>query len=165
MTDPADPTRKVDDLVKLQFDYAWKWFDFHAKQRTTLFNYYLIIAGILANALVTSYKEHYDAIIQALGALGAVTSLAFMIFDVRNRDMAAQAENVLEKLEEDVLFPTTFTDQQQSRLGLLLVERRTGMREGGSRTIYANILKHKWWIRGIQIAVGIAFALAALFLR
>jgi hypothetical protein len=39
------------------------------------------------------------------------------------------------------------------------------MREGDKRTIWANILKHKYWIRGIQIAVAIAFALAAFFLR
>jgi hypothetical protein len=104
MADLGDPSGKVDDLVKLQFDYAWKWFDLHAKQRTTLFNYYLIIVGILANALVTSYKEHYDTIIQALGTLGVITSLAFLVFDVRNRGMAAQAESVLEKLEEDIPF-------------------------------------------------------------
>lgn len=31
------------DLVKMQFDYAWKWFDFHARQRTTMFNFTIIL--------------------------------------------------------------------------------------------------------------------------
>jgi hypothetical protein len=46
-----------DDLQKLRADYAWKWFDLHAKQRMTLFNYFLIIAGIFANAILLSFRD------------------------------------------------------------------------------------------------------------
>jgi len=28
-------------------DYAWKWFEYHAKQRISMFNYFLIVSGIL----------------------------------------------------------------------------------------------------------------------
>lgn len=43
-------------MLRLRLDYAWNWFDLHAKQRMTLFYYFLIIAGILANALVATTK-------------------------------------------------------------------------------------------------------------
>jgi hypothetical protein len=46
-----------DDIQKMRADYAWKWFDLHAKQRMTLFNYFLIIAGIFANAILLSFKD------------------------------------------------------------------------------------------------------------
>src|SRR4051812_49073283 len=45
------------ELLKLRADYAWKWFDLHAKQRMTLFNYFLIVAGILANGILLTLKD------------------------------------------------------------------------------------------------------------
>src|SRR3954462_11298895 len=49
------------ELLKLRADYAWKWFDLHAKQRMTLFNYFLIIAGIFANATLLTFKDSASA--------------------------------------------------------------------------------------------------------
>ena len=99
---------KVDDLTKMQFDYAWKSFDFHAKQRTTIFNYFMVIVGILANALVTAYKEGYQALVYPIALLGAATSVAFIVFDIRNRQLVRQAEDVLEKLEDSQIYPEAF---------------------------------------------------------
>jgi hypothetical protein len=42
-----EPSGDVSDLVKLQFDYAWKWFSFHADQRVKMFNFMLVVFGIL----------------------------------------------------------------------------------------------------------------------
>jgi ABC-type uncharacterized transport system permease subunit len=39
------------DLHKMPFDYAWKWFAFHAEQRTKMFNFMLIVLGIFATAI------------------------------------------------------------------------------------------------------------------
>lgn len=152
----------MDDVTKAQLDYAWKWFDLHAKQRTALFNYFMIIIGILANASVVSYKEGYAIVAATIAVLGALTSLAFIMFDVRNRELVAESEAVLEKLEDDHLFPATFVGAANNRLGLLAVERRTRMREGEARSIVANLKKHKLWIRGLEAAVGLCFV-ASLF--
>lgn len=147
----------MDDSAKVQFDYAWKWFDLHAKQRTTLFNYFMVITGIFANAAVLGYKEGYTAVVSVIGALGAATSLAFIMFDIRNRDLVNQAEDVLEKLESDHIFPESFASRKGARLGFLLVERASGMREGMRRGFFSNLKKHKWWIRGLEGAVGACF--------
>jgi hypothetical protein len=39
---PDDPS----ELQKLQFDFAWKWFAYHADQRVKMFNFMLIVFGI-----------------------------------------------------------------------------------------------------------------------
>ena len=48
-----------DDLTKLQFEHAWRWFDGHAKQRAAIFSYFLIITGILMNALVREASSEF----------------------------------------------------------------------------------------------------------
>jgi len=152
--------RQVDERAKLQFDYGWKWFESAARQRMTMFNYYLIITGILANALVVSYKEGYSVITVAIGVIGILTSLGFLSFDVRNRGMAAIGEDILEKLENEVIFPEDFVNNKGEKLGPLCVERRKEMREGQKRPLRSNVLKHKYWIWLIQAAFALFFLMA-----
>jgi len=127
-----------------------------------MFYYYCIIVGILANGLVASYKESYSTVRVPIGIMGLVTSLAFFFFDVRNRGMAAAGEDVLEKLENEVIFPPDFMDKDGNKMGPLSVERRMGMREGQKQTLKGKILKHKWWIRGMQLIVALYFFLIVI---
>jgi len=149
--------REIDDRAKLQFDYAWKWFESHQKQRMVMFYYYCIVVGILANALVASYKESYSVIRIPIGIMGCVTSLAFFFFDKRNRDLTTEAENILEKLENEVIFPPDFVDKDGNKMGPLSVERRMGMREDQKLTLKRLLLKHKYWIWGMQLVVALYF--------
>jgi hypothetical protein len=50
---PSDPS----ELCKLQLDYAWKWFSYHADQRVKMFNFMLIVFGIFATAVVTAMDK------------------------------------------------------------------------------------------------------------
>ena len=149
--------REVDERDKLQFDYAWKWFESAAKQRMILFHYYLIIVGILANAIVLSYKESYFGMVISVGIIGIFTSLAFFFFDIRNRGMAKLGEDILEKLENEVIFPPEFVDKNGNKIGPLSVERRIGMREGQKYTFKCLFIKHKYWIRGMEIIIALFF--------
>lgn len=151
-----------EEKVKLRFDYAWKWFESAARQRMVLFNYYLIITGILANAFVVSYKEGYAAISVAIGIMGILTSCGFLSFDVRNRNMATRGEDVLEKLEKEVIFGQDFVDERGNEMGPLCVDRRLKMRQGQKPTLRAYLLKHKYWIRGIQTVFAVLWLLAIL---
>jgi len=154
--------REIDDRAKLQFDYAWKWFESHQKQRMVMFYYYCIIVGILANALVASYKESYSNIRVPIGIMGVITSLAFFFLDIRNRRMATAGENVLEKLENELIFPPDFVDKDGNNMGPLSVDTRMGMREGQKQSLRAKFLKHKWWIRGMQLVVALWFSVIVI---
>lgn len=149
--------RELDDRVKLQFDYAWKWFESHQKQRMVMFYYYCIIVGILANALVFSYKESYFSIRLPIGVMGIFTSLAFFFFDIRNRGLAKAGENILEKLENEVIFSKEFVDDKGNKMGPLSVDRRKGMREDQKFSIKRLFLKHKYWIRIMYVIVALCF--------
>ena len=147
----------VNERAKLQFDYAWKWFESHQRQRMVMFYYYCIIVGVLANALVASYKECYSAIRGPIGIMGFITSMAFLLFEIRNRWLCKVSEDILEKLENDVIFPPDFLDKDGNKMGPLSVDRRIGMREGQKLTGKQLVLKHKYWIRGMYVIVALFF--------
>ena len=149
--------RELDDRIKLQFDYAWKWFESHQRQRMTMFYYFCIIVGVLANALVASHKACYSELRLPIGIMVTITSLAFLFFEIRNRGMCTVAENILEKLENEIIFPPNFLDENGNKMGPLSVEKRIGMKEDQKFSIKRLVLKHKYWIRMMYIIVALCF--------
>lgn len=149
--------REIDERDKLQFDYAWKWFESHQRQRMVMFYYYCIIVGVLANALVASYNVNYSLLRVPIGVIGIITSFAFLFFEIRNRGMCKVAEDILEKLENEVIFPPEFLGENGNKMGPLSVDTRIGMREGQKLTGKRLLLKHKYWIRVMYVFVALCF--------
>jgi hypothetical protein len=153
------------EVEEIRFEYAWRWFDFHAKQRMQLFNFFLIITGILANAYVAAYSSHLHFMTIAVSLLGVLQACGFFVFDLRSRQLTRFSEDVLEKLERDWIFPESFAESHLNRgqrLSILLRDSEQNMREGSDRPRgLGGLLKMKIWIRTIELFVGLAF-LAAL---
>ncbi len=122
-----------------------------------MFYYYCIIVGVLANALVASYERSYSSLRIPIGIMGTVTSIAFLVFEIRNRWLCKVAEDILEKLENEVIFPAEFVDKNGNKMGPLSVDTRIGMREGLKFTFKRLFLKHKYWIRLMYVFVAICF--------
>ena len=108
-------------LELMRFDYAWKWFDFHAEQRTKMFNYMLIGMGIFATALVTAIDKRLLLEAAVLSTAAAVVALVFCLIDRRNRELYIAAMDVLIDAEKTVVFgETTFKDRhgQEQAFGI-----------------------------------------------
>src|SRR4051812_17959205 len=99
---PADPL----ELRKLQFDYAWKWFSFHADQRVKMFNFMLIVFGIFAAGVVNALDKAALPRVALAGLcfFGTFLAWAFTRLDRRNRDLVWLGEDVLMELERKVIF-------------------------------------------------------------
>jgi len=93
------------ELVKLQFDYAWRAFQLHAQQRVSVFNFFILLVGASANAyaLLLS-RNQWPAAAAIVAALAAVLSVFFLFLDRRNEELVHVAEDVLRELERDVIF-------------------------------------------------------------
>lgn len=89
------------EQIKMQFDYAWKWFDFHARQRTTMFNFFLIFAGFILTAIGQIFRaKHPDMFVaMVISAIGSTISLLFWGLDVRNGRLIAVGELYLRYFE------------------------------------------------------------------
>jgi hypothetical protein len=118
------------DLTKTQFDYAWKWFDHHAKQRVSMFNYFIVIVGIIASAIGVLYKdvktcpECFENGSFMLSVAGMLMAIIFLCLDLRNRQLIGYAQDTLSGLEKSVLFADNpkhaLSDRNRSGFGQLV---------------------------------------------
>jgi hypothetical protein len=97
---PSSPT----PLDQMRFDYAWKWFDFHAEQRTKMFNYMLIGMGIFATAFVTAVDKKLELEAALLSSVAVIVALVFCFIDHRNRQLYLVAMDVLIDIERNLAF-------------------------------------------------------------
>lgn len=91
-------------LDEMRFDYAWKWFEFHAEQRTKMFNFMLIGMGIFATAFVTAVEKKLELEAAVLSSAAVVIALVFCLIDHRNRQLYIVAMDVLIDMEKGVVF-------------------------------------------------------------
>jgi len=88
---------------------AWDYFQLHATQRLTTFNFYLIACSAIAAGEVASFHKDFNfpALRIVLGCVLIVLSLVFWRLDERNRLLIKNAEAALKYFEEqDAKDPT-----------------------------------------------------------
>src|SRR5262249_4702094 len=90
------------DTLKEQRDYAWAYFQLHANQRMSSFNFFVVIAALLTTGLATTLKSdfthHYVGVVLALSLF--VISFVFWKMDQRVRYLIKHAEEALKAIEE-----------------------------------------------------------------
>lgn len=152
MTDDAK------EQAKAQLDYAWKWFAYHADQRMKMFNFMLIVFGVLCTAIVSLINKDSPARLDAyLCFLSGVLALAFAFLDGRNRYLVRLGEDVLVSLEKDYLFQRPNEDNGSSKQctypGILWRQEREDQQNSYEPKILAAARKgkHRFWIRGIAL--------------
>lgn len=91
-------------LDEMRFEYAWKWFNFHADQRTKMFNFMLVGMGIIANALVAAIDKSLIPMSLLISALGIWSAIGFVLIDRRNQQLYKVAMHVLIQAEREYLF-------------------------------------------------------------
>ena len=99
---------KLIELLELRLDYAWKWFDFHARQRTTIFNFFLLTVGLIANAIVQLLVNGQFMAAGLLSTSGLFISVVYFGLDIRNSELVHWGEDILCLLERRHLFPGDF---------------------------------------------------------
>jgi hypothetical protein len=99
--------RAVAEFEKMRFELAWRHFDFHAKQRTQMFHFFIILTPFLFGGCFILFKEReimgsWPPIIAALG--GGFLALLFYFLDQRNKQLYRVSQGALRLLEEQLLF-------------------------------------------------------------
>lgn len=100
-------------------DHAWRHFDFHAKQRLSLFNFCIIWAGLVIAAWSQAMTgtTPRPLVGATLGILLVISSIVFWRMDQRNAHLTKLAEGVLSEAENatfgaTVLFNSSEVDTQ-----------------------------------------------------
>ena len=90
------------DTKTLALYYAWDHFAYHAQQRQTVFNFFLLLIGGCVAAYSSTMGEgggEYNYFRSFLGAVLALASLVFWRLDKRNARLVKISEEALKELE------------------------------------------------------------------
>ena len=85
---------------KTALEHGWRWFEYHAQQRLTVYKYYLIIMGAVGLALYTLHSAGHHFPAAAAAATGVVISFAFLALDHRVSQLVKLGEELMNKEEE-----------------------------------------------------------------
>ena len=141
------------DKVKARITYAWNAWEFHARQRLSMFNYFLVIIGIVINGYLTAFKDTtLKGVLPALCLLGLIVCLVFFVIDCRNREMLYFADDFL-KQSEKALFSSPSREQDGPMI-------RRDRKEKVSWPFRYS--KMKYWIRFTYGAVALGFLTALI---
>jgi hypothetical protein len=158
--------------------YAWNWFSYHAGQRLTAFNFFLVIFGALLVGYVQAATHHLGLLGGVLGFLGLLVSLAFWAMDVRNSELVYCGRAALDALEKSLDIHPRADDQNRAWLGSALCVRegdRAEVRKTPSEAdgedptdncrLYRlvrgkprreHVFTHSFWLRAVLLFVGVA---------
>jgi hypothetical protein len=182
---PAAP-EKPNEVEKIQFDYAWKWFCFHADQRIRMFNFMLVVFGIFAAGIVNALDKDIPKIGTA-GLCFAASALAiiFCLLDRRNKDLVWFGEDVLNELERRAIFGTDVKIKgrydKEVDFGILkrqALEQTTEswgkfavrfkLRDWVKSALDASnaicLGKHRIWLPLISLSIAVLFAVAGMWI-
>jgi hypothetical protein len=130
-----------------RFEYAWRWFSLHANQRYSMFNFFMLFAGILANALVLLMINRFHTQAGTLAVVAALMCGMFVFLDKRNRQLVHLGEQILTQLESEVA-------HGQGGEGPLSLD---------SRSRSPVFLKHWFLIEGVEVIAMAGFLSAAIW--
>lgn len=83
-------------------NYSWNYFQLHATQRMSLFNYFVVFASLLTTGLVSTFLEKYKCnyIGIALSLLLIILAFIFWKLDQRVKYLIRHSEELLKKIEK-----------------------------------------------------------------
>lgn len=128
-----DSTNAVIERQKDAQEYAWNHFAYHAQQRQTVFNFYLLLVGGCIAAYASTLGEaelEYERFRAFMGAVLAFASLLFWRLDRRNASLVKISETALktlearlaERIEDQSIRLMHFAERKSSRFPLSLIE-------------------------------------------
>ncbi|MFK0087401.1 hypothetical protein ACIQUS_08900 [Pseudomonas sp. NPDC090755] len=166
------------DIDKMRFDYAWKWFSFHAEQRTKMFNYMLVGLSILASGVVSTFNVGNYVLAGIICLVAVMLAAAFLILDCRNRLLYEVAQDVMIDAEGEYLFGENVSYRTKGGKSVFFgIAQRLHSRapnkydsisvneEHGWPGVWGDIKKgrHKWWLPFIIVIFIFLFLAAGLF--
>lgn len=81
-------------------EYAWKWFEYHANQRQSVFRFYIVIVGASSAVYVAFMSsDELRPLVFLLGIPFSILSFLFWRLDVRGAALVKLSEYYLEKEE------------------------------------------------------------------
>ena len=116
-----------------QRQYVWNYFQLHASQRLSTFNFYIVIStAIAAGYLVTVGVSSIQMLAIPLGFTISLLSFIFWKLDVRNKQMIKNAEEALKYLEALTYVPGNINESNVLKIFTYEEEQTNKMKSSKS---------------------------------
>ena len=161
-SDKNNPADKTLDHLR---EYGWNWFNYHAEQRTSMFNYSLAAASLLAAGFGAAIDKH-PHLAAAIGFVGALVTWSFFLIDGRNDKLVRRGERVLKAFEAtdfpNVTHAPAKVPEYPMPGGILIVDER-GVRTRGKDNVLVQYFRgtHRIHLRLIELIFCVAFLCGA----
>ncbi len=153
------PDQAEKDLERIH-DYAWDWFNYHAGQRTSMFNYALAAAALLAAGYGALLDKHAP-VAAGIGFVGAFVLFCFFRIDGRNQALVRRGEDVLRGVQR-ILFAQPAKGSRLAHMpeGLYFLDDPP-VKDHFFRDFWAG--KHRVHLRLIELVLVFAFIAGGVF--
>ncbi len=149
----------VAEFEKMRFELAWRHFDFHAKQRTQMFHFFIILTPFLFGGCFILFKEReimgsWPSIVAALG--GGSLALLFYLLDRRNTQLYRVSHGALRLLEEQLLFADFRPLKTSAGRYPGIISKEKDLYEDSHFIRHSTLMGLVYWI-AVALFVGLAF--------
>ena len=143
-------------------EYAFRYFDLHAKQRMTVFNFFLAISGVLVGLIAASLSgdDKYPLAGLALSIFLLTLSYIFWQLDIRTSFLIKHAERALE-ISERELFSKRFrlVSEEDNEFQIFQKSKR-GLAKGIS---YSRALRAIFLLMASLSVIGMTMSIIEIF--
>lgn len=140
----------------IRFEYAWRYFALHARQRITMFYFFLIGSGIMANAYGLLLREKLHWIAAGVAIVGVLICIVSLMLDIRNHQLVRLGEQALRRIELDSIVSDRSNVDLSNPPDYMILTREDAAGAPRAR------LKHGVLIRFLELSVAVGFLLAAI---
>jgi hypothetical protein len=147
----ADPMQPMDKGL----DHAWRYFALHTQQRISVFNFFIILSGILSTGIGAGFQagKSMAPVVVILGALLALFSFVFYRLDERGSELVKLAEAALIAGETACL----------SEFARIIVDEAKLRTSPSARSwTFGRSFRLIFWVMGIAGIVSSSYALCRL---
>lgn len=96
------PKNKQRIKNQVWLNLAWNYFQQHAQQRISYFNFFVIFSTILLSGLIASFSRTVDNrefIVVGIGSIQVFVAYIFLKIDERNRFLTQHSEEIIKSFE------------------------------------------------------------------
>jgi hypothetical protein len=110
-----------DETRREMFEHAWRYFALHAQQRMSVFNFFLILSGVVAAGVAACLQRSgpYRLLGVGLGVLLGLVSFVFYKLDQRTSSLIKHSEEAIAELEQsfpNVAARLVFNERHRARI-------------------------------------------------
>jgi hypothetical protein len=97
---------------------SWNYFQLHAQQRLSFFNFFVIFSALMTTGLISTFQEKYDAhfIGIAVGLMLSLIAFVFWKIDERNKYLTKASEDAIKIIEQHYKCSQCYIDSNKFQI-------------------------------------------------